>query len=43
MQDMYRYGDGTPFPLDENFIDTLTTAVETCTNNGATIRAHTSE
>ncbi len=32
MQHMYRYGDGTPFPLDENFIDTLTTAVETCTN-----------
>jgi hypothetical protein len=32
MQDMYRYGDGTPFPLDENFIETLTTAVETCTN-----------
>jgi len=29
---MYRYGDGTPFPLDENFIDTLTSAVETCTN-----------
>lgn len=29
---MYRYGDGSPFPLDENFIDTLTTAVETCTN-----------
>ncbi|HEU4730768.1 MAG TPA: hypothetical protein VFT22_22890 [Kofleriaceae bacterium] len=29
---MYRYGDGTPFPLDENFIETLTTAVETCTN-----------
>lgn len=28
---MYRYGDGTPFPLDENFIETLTTAVETCT------------
>ncbi|MDB4956444.1 MAG: uncharacterized protein JWO36_4013 [Myxococcales bacterium] len=28
---MYRYGDGTPFPLDENFIDTLTSAVETCT------------
>jgi hypothetical protein len=23
---MYRYGDGTPFPLDENFIETLTTA-----------------
>jgi len=32
MQAMYRYGDGTPFPLDENFIETLTTAVETCTN-----------
>ena len=32
MHDMYRYGDGTPFPLDENFIETLTTAVETCTN-----------
>ncbi len=29
---MYRYGDGTPFPLDENFIDTLTLAVEACTN-----------
>src|ERR1700755_2966660 len=29
---MYRYGDGTPFPLDENFIETLTNAVETCTN-----------
>jgi len=28
---MYRYGDGTPFPLDENFIETLTSAVETCT------------
>lgn len=32
LQDMYRYGDGTPFPLDENFIETLTTAVESCTN-----------
>jgi hypothetical protein len=32
LQTMYRYGDGTPFPLDENFIDTLTSAVETCTN-----------
>src|SRR4051812_17051835 len=32
MPAMYRYGDGTPFPLDENFIETLTTAVETCTN-----------
>jgi hypothetical protein len=29
---MYRYGDGTPFPLDENFIDTLTAAVEACTS-----------
>jgi hypothetical protein len=29
---MYRYGDGTPFPLDENFIETLTVAVESCTN-----------
>jgi hypothetical protein len=29
---VYRYGDGTPFPLDENFIETLTTAVEACTN-----------
>ncbi|MGE0871778.1 MAG: hypothetical protein AB7P03_24695 [Kofleriaceae bacterium] len=29
---MYRYGDGTPFPLEENFIETLTTAVESCTN-----------
>jgi hypothetical protein len=29
---MYRYGDGTPFPLDENFIDTLTAAVESCTS-----------
>jgi hypothetical protein len=32
LRHMYRYGDGTPFPLDENFIETLTTAVETCTN-----------
>ena len=29
---MYRYGDGTPFPLDDNFIETLTSAVESCTN-----------
>jgi len=29
---MYRYGDGSPFPLDENFIETLTAAVEVCTN-----------
>ncbi|HTR54085.1 MAG TPA: hypothetical protein VMJ10_25505 [Kofleriaceae bacterium] len=28
---MYRYGDGTPFPLDENFIETVTVAVEACT------------
>lgn len=32
LPDMYRYGDGTPFPLDENFIETLTAAVESCTN-----------
>jgi hypothetical protein len=30
---MYRYGDGTPFPLDENFIETLTSAVEACTSS----------
>jgi hypothetical protein len=29
---VYRYGDGTPFPLDENFIETITAAVESCTN-----------
>jgi hypothetical protein len=29
---VYRYGDGTPFPLEENFIETLTSAVEACTN-----------
>lgn len=28
---MYRFGDGTAFPLEENFIDTLTHAVESCT------------
>ncbi len=27
---MYRYGDATPFPLDENFIDTLTAVTEAC-------------
>ena len=27
---MYRFGDGTPFPLEDNFIETLTSAVETC-------------
>ena len=25
---MYRYGDGTPFPFEENFIDTLVAAVD---------------
>ena len=25
---MYRFGDGTPFPIQENFIDTLVAAVE---------------
>jgi hypothetical protein len=29
---MYRFGDGTAFPIEENFIDTLTVAVEACTN-----------
>jgi len=29
---VYRYGDGTPFPLDDNFIEVLTSAVEACTN-----------
>jgi hypothetical protein len=29
---MYRFGDGTAFPLEENFIDTLTQAVEACTH-----------
>jgi hypothetical protein len=29
---VYRYGDGTPFPLEENFIETITNAVEACTN-----------
>jgi hypothetical protein len=27
---MYRYGDGSQFPLEENFIDTLKAAVESC-------------
>ena len=27
---MYRYGDGTPFPLSENFIDTIIGAVDCC-------------
>jgi hypothetical protein len=29
---MYRFGDGTAFPLEENFMDTLTQAVEACTH-----------
>ena len=27
---MYRFGDGTPFPLSENFIDTIVGAVDCC-------------
>jgi hypothetical protein len=27
---MYRYGDGTPFPFQENFIDTLLAAIDCC-------------
>jgi hypothetical protein len=27
---MYRYGDGTPFPFEENFIDIMAAAVESC-------------
>ncbi len=27
---MYRFGDATPFPLDENFIDTICAATDTC-------------
>lgn len=27
---MYRYGDGTPFPYDENFIDIVGAAVDSC-------------
>ncbi len=27
---MYRYGDGTPFPFEENFIDIVGAAVEAC-------------
>ncbi len=27
---MYRYGDGTPFPFEENFIDIVAAAVESC-------------
>jgi hypothetical protein len=27
---MYRYGDGSPFPIQENFIDTLLAAIDAC-------------
>ena len=27
---MYRYGDATPFPFDDNFIDTIVAATEAC-------------
>jgi uncharacterized protein YfcZ (UPF0381/DUF406 family) len=27
---MYRYGDATPFPLEENFIDTICAATDAC-------------
>lgn len=27
---MYRFGDGTPFPIQDNFIDTLLAAVDAC-------------
>lgn len=27
---MYRFGDGTPFPIQENFIDTLLAAIDAC-------------
>ncbi|HTJ44381.1 MAG TPA: hypothetical protein VL463_19895 [Kofleriaceae bacterium] len=27
---MYRFGDGTPFPFEENFIDIMAAAVESC-------------
>jgi hypothetical protein len=27
---MYRFGDGTPFPIQENFIETLLAAVDAC-------------
>lgn len=27
---MYRFGDGTPFPLSENFIETIVAAVDCC-------------
>jgi hypothetical protein len=29
---MYRYGDGTPFPFEENFIDIVGAAVDACTS-----------
>jgi hypothetical protein len=27
---MYRFGDGSPFPFDDNFLDTLSIAIEAC-------------
>jgi hypothetical protein len=27
---MYRFGDGSPFPFDENFLDILSAAIEAC-------------
>src|SRR5262245_2585288 len=27
---MYRYGDGSPFPFEENFIDIMDAAVDAC-------------
>ena len=29
---MYRFGDGTPFPFEENFIDIMAAAVEACSS-----------
>lgn len=29
---MYRYGDGSPFPFDENFLEILSASVEACTD-----------
>jgi len=32
---MYRYGDGTPFPFEENFIDIVVAAVDACASTFA--------
>ena len=45
---MYRYGDATPFPLEENFIETICAATDTCVGlfeagviaEGQRIRSH---